>query len=131
MALFGVHGACASHKCLTLPILLDLRKTIFEQQSAKSAPHPGDPSSASALASSESRLHRRSTTHSAALIAVVQTSERAHSLPFLTVPLLPGLRDRDKTFPLPPGAPIAVRCTPQFRYPKKQFVGKPAGNRIL
>jgi hypothetical protein len=45
--------------------------------------------------------------------------------------LLPGLRDRDKTFPRPPGAPSDAPATPQFLYLQALFVGSPDGNPLL
>src|SRR2546425_2267919 len=89
---------------------------------AESAAHPGDPFSACALASYESRRRPRSTTQTAARRVVVQTSAHARSPPSLRVPLFPGPRAHGRTSPLPHGVAVGALAVPQFRYPQKQSV---------
>src|ERR1700682_4743048 len=104
----------------------DLRVKI-----AKSVPRPGDRSSASALASFESQPHRRSTAQTPVRRAVVQTSERAHSLPSPPALSVLAHRGRDKTFRLLHGAPGDVLVTLQCPYPPMQFAECPDGNPLL
>src|SRR5450759_5096915 len=104
----------------------DLRATISE-----SAAHPGDPSSACVPASCGSRRRPRSTAQTATRRAVVQTSERAHSLPSPRVPSFPAPPDHGRTSPLPHGAGVAVPVTPQCPYPQTQFAETPGGNLLL
>ena len=82
------------------------------------------------VSSSDAKL-RRSTAQTAVPTAIARTSERAHSLPSPPARLLPGLRDRDKTFPLPRDAAVAVPVTPQCPYPQMQFAESPDGNPLL
>src|ERR1019366_7761147 len=97
----------------------------------ESAAHPGDPSSASALASYGSRQRRRSTTRSSAPPAAVQTSAHAHWLPSLHVPSLLGPPDRGRTSPPPRDAAVDAPRIRLFRSPQKQFVGSPDGSDNL
>src|SRR5450631_851315 len=76
-------------------------------------------------------LRPQSTTQTAVLRVVVQTSGHAHSLPSphelsFPVPLAHG-----RTSPLPRGAPVAALAVPRFRYLQKQFAQSPGDNRIL
>src|SRR4030095_12587708 len=99
--------------------------------SPAAAGHPLDPSSACAPVSCESPPRRRSTTQSLARLVVVQTRVRVHWLPSPPAPTFPGLRDRDRTSPLPPGVAIVALHNLPFRYPQTQSVGSPGDNRIL
>src|SRR5713226_5464038 len=98
---------------------------------AKSAAHLGDPSSACALASFGSPLRPPSTAQSATRRAVVRTSAHARARPSPPAPSFPGPRDRDKTFPLPRDAGVAVPATPQCPYPQTQFAESPGGSLLL
>src|ERR1035437_7880321 len=108
------------------PAESDLPATI-----AESVARPGDPSSVCAPASCGSRRRPQSTTQTAAPRTVVQTSERARSLPSPDARSLLAPRDCDKTLPLPRGAPVAALAVPRFRYPQTESVGAPGGSHNL
>ena len=86
-----------------------------------SVAHPGDPSSASALALS-SRLHLRSATQTATRPRVARTSARGRWLPSHP-PFSPASAGR--TLPPPPDALAASPGTLRCRYPPKLFAETP------
>jgi len=61
----------------------------------------------------------------------MEASGHARWPPFPHVRLLPALRDRDKTFPLLPGALDVALAVPQSRYLPMRFVGTPGGSHNL